>query len=59
MHNYATVIGVYNKTMLKIARYFKNQLLYHASTINVAMHETASSEPCDHASTVAMSSEIP
>ena len=40
--------------MLKIARYFKNQLLYHASTINVANRETGSSEASDYASTVAM-----
>ena len=59
VHNYATVIGVCIKTMLKITRYLKNQIIYHASTINVAIRETSSSEPCDHASTVAMSSEIP
>ena len=59
MHNYATVIGVCIKTMLKITRDFKDQKLHHASTINVAIRETGSSEPCDHASTVAMNSEIP
>ena len=59
MHNYATVIVVCIKTMLKITRYFKNQILYYVSTINVAIRETGSSEPCDHASTIAMSSEIP
>ena len=32
--------------MLKITSYFKNQILYHASTINVAIRETGSSEPC-------------
>ena len=33
--------------------------LYHASTINVTICENGSSEPCDHASTVTMSSDIP
>ena len=47
------------RIMLKITRYFKNQILYNASTINVAIRETGSSESCDHASTVAMSSESP
>ena len=37
----------------------KNQTLYYASTINVAFRETGSYEPSDHASTVAISSEIP
>ena len=45
--------------MSKITRYLKNKILYHASTINVAIRETDSSEPCDHAKTVAMSSQIP
>ena len=45
--------------MLKITRIFLNQILYYASTINVAIREPGSSELCDHASTVAMSSEIP
>ena len=40
--------------MLKTTRHFKNQILNYASTINVAIRETGSSEPCDHASTVAM-----
>ena len=44
--------------MLKIARYFKNQILYHASTINVAICETGSSEPCDHASTVELGDSL-
>ena len=33
--------------------------IIESSTINVAIRETGSSEPCDHASTVAMNSEIP
>ena len=49
-HNYATVTEVCIN---------KNQTLYYASTINVTIRETGSSRPCDHASTVAMSSEIP
>ena len=43
--------------MLKITQI--TQILYYADTINVAIRETGSSEPCDHASTVSMSSEIP
>ena len=47
--------------MLIIYIVAKNQKLYHASIINVAIRETGSSNIriCDHASTVAMSSEIP
>ena len=59
LSNYATITEVSIKTMSKIIWYFRCQTLNHASTINVAIRETNSSQSCDHASTVAMSSEIP
>ena len=44
VHYYATVPSVCIKTILKIIWYFKNQILYLANTLGVAIRETGSSE---------------
>ena len=62
VHNYATVTGVYKKTIVKIIWYFlksNNIIISHKYNKMWQSAKTGKSELCDHASTVVMSSEIP